>query len=350
MADFTAAPVAGDVPNDSQFRTASTQAPNRLTMLTNVTGAVVSLALVAGVGVWGYKLLVRDVSGIPVVRAIEGEMRVRPEEPGGQLAEHQGLSVNTVAAIGVAGAPADELRLAPQSADITEEDMARPAPDVATVQQAVATPEDLRTVPDVAAALQTGDVETLVDKLTDGIEPLDDLVDGDADPEEIVATVTEAVITDLAEAEAAAEAEAEVTRAVVTLDAPGVRSSLRPRKRPAQRAVLTNAALTSTDAAPQAAPAAAAAEVDADALPAGTRLAQLGAFDSEAVAREQWDQLSSRFAAYLGDKSRVVQKASSGGRTFYRLRAMGFEDLADARRFCSALVAEDADCIPVVTR
>jgi hypothetical protein len=45
-----------------------------------------------------------------------------------------------------------------------------------------------------------------------------------------------------------------------------------------------------------------------------------------------------------------VQKASSGGRVFYRLRAMGFDDLGDARRFCSALVAENADCIPVVTR
>jgi hypothetical protein len=32
------------------------------------------------------------------------------------------------------------------------------------------------------------------------------------------------------------------------------------------------------------------------------------------------------------------------------LRALGFEDLADARRFCSALVAEKAECIPVVTR
>jgi hypothetical protein len=29
---------------------------------------------------------------------------------------------------------------------------------------------------------------------------------------------------------------------------------------------------------------------------------------------------------------------------------MGFADLGEARRFCSALVAERADCIPVVTR
>ena len=46
----------------------------------------------------------------------------------------------------------------------------------------------------------------------------------------------------------------------------------------------------------------------------------------------------------------MIQEAESGGRTFYRLRALGFDDLSDARRFCSVLVAENADCIPVTAR
>ena len=91
-------------------------------------------------------------------------------------------------------------------------------------------------------------------------------------------------------------------------------------------------------------------EVAADTLPAGTRLAQLGAFESPEVAREEWARLNVKFEDYLEDKDRVIQKAESGGRTFYRLRAMGFDDLNDARRFCSVLVAENADCIPVTTR
>jgi len=45
-----------------------------------------------------------------------------------------------------------------------------------------------------------------------------------------------------------------------------------------------------------------------------------------------------------------VQSAVSGGRTFYSLRAAGFADISDARRFCAALSAEKADCIPVVAR
>jgi ornithine cyclodeaminase/alanine dehydrogenase-like protein (mu-crystallin family) len=68
------------------------------------------------------------------------------------------------------------------------------------------------------------------------------------------------------------------------------------------------------------------------------------------VARAEWQRLRAALGDLLEGKSRVVQKAESGGRTFFRLRAMGFEDLADARRFCSALKAENIDCIPVVTR
>ena len=90
--------------------------------------------------------------------------------------------------------------------------------------------------------------------------------------------------------------------------------------------------------------------MDADTIPLGTRLAQLGAFDSAEVARAEWDRLAGRFGDFLDGKQRVIQRAESGGRTFYRLRAMGFADLGDARRFCSALVAERAECIPVVTR
>lgn len=91
-------------------------------------------------------------------------------------------------------------------------------------------------------------------------------------------------------------------------------------------------------------------DIDPATLPAGTRLVQLGAFDSAEVAREQWDILSARFEDYMGGKSRVIEKAQTGGKTFYRLRAMGFADLADSRRFCSVLMAAKAACIPVATR
>src|SRR5210317_1161383 len=87
-----------------------------------VVGASLSLALTLGIGTWGYKLMVRDVSGVPVVRALEGPMRVQPADPGGRLADNQGLAVNAVAAEGAAAAPAERLVLAPPPIDLDDED------------------------------------------------------------------------------------------------------------------------------------------------------------------------------------------------------------------------------------
>ncbi|MFD1809073.1 hypothetical protein ACFSHQ_16160 [Gemmobacter lanyuensis] len=45
----------------------------------NVAGALVSVAMLLGAGVWGYRIAVRDVMGIPVIKAMEGPMRVAPK-------------------------------------------------------------------------------------------------------------------------------------------------------------------------------------------------------------------------------------------------------------------------------
>ncbi|WP_299827037.1 SPOR domain-containing protein [uncultured Roseobacter sp.] len=307
--------------------------PNALTMMTNVAGAVVSLALIAGIGVWGYKLMVRDVSGIPVVRAAEGEMRVRPEDPGGQVARHQGLAVNAVAAEGVAAGPVDQVMLAPRDTDLAQEDQPISATNVAPVEQ----PEPLapaaeavggakripaRVDSTLAENLQSGAIDAVVAELTAGVTPLAEAGD----------TAADTLAADEATAADAQEAPAETSPAQLVK---------RPRLRPGAPATLQTAAFVAETPT---------AEIDAAAIPAGTRLAQLGAFDSADVARSEWARLESRFGSYLQDKSRVVQQAQSGGRTFYRLRAMGFVDLADARRFCSAFKAEGVDCIPVASK
>ncbi|MDF1728449.1 MAG: SPOR domain-containing protein [Sulfitobacter sp.] len=333
MAEMTGAPsgAAGAYPEDAQPMGAA--APHPVATFANVAGAIVSLALLIGVGIWGYKLLVRDVTGSPVVRAASGEMRVRPENPGGQLAAHQGLSVNQVAAEGSAGQPADELRLAPEPVDLLPEDhlvttaIEQPAP------LASDDPDMPTATPDVAAALQSGNVDELVAQLTAGVAPIGNPSDGE---EEVRVSVSDSVVAEVSAAE---------RQVAAVLDAPGVRQSLRPRKRPADLSTVVQASFTAVPDAP-----AQTEEIDPSTLPKGTRLAQLGAFDSPEVAREQWGLLSKRFEGYMGDKARVVQKAQSGGRTFYRLRVHGFADIGEARRFCSALVAENADCIPVVTR
>lgn len=272
--------------------------------VTNWAGAAVSLALIVGAVMWGHSLLSRDVSGVPVVRALDGPMREQPVDPGGSQAAHQGLSVNQVAAEGTAQAPGDRLVLAPNSVDLTAEDapLSSDAIDLAA-----------RT-----ATRQATGTEITAPKPIDLTGFATTSASGKIQKDPIV--------------------DAGETYGPVRAVTGALTKSLRPRLRPS----VQTASATQLPAAPTI--------NDGSALPAGTRLVQLGAFASAEIAQEQWQQLQRKFSAYLGDKELVVEKANSGGKVFYRLRAVGFTDLSDARRLCSALKAQNADCIPVVTR
>lgn len=312
MAEYQSSPARVSQGYDAQGDAASALlSVGNLRTLTNVTGAALSLALIAGIAVWGYKLVIRDVSGIPVVRAAEGAMRVRPEDPGGQLAQNQGLAVNAVAAEGVAAAPSDRLVLAPRPIDLTEEDVTPALP----AAEPVVAPPPL----DLADALEDDEVAAIVRQLS---APKAAEVEDEAEP--VLASLTTAT---------------DETEPPVVVD--GLAQSLRPVLRQVRATSATGGGAAALPAV---------RDVPADQVATGTRLAQLGAFDSPDIARAQWDKIAGRFDTYLDGKDRVIQQAQSGGRTFYRLRAMGFDDLSDARRFCSALVAEGADCIPVVSR
>ena len=334
---------------------------NRIQKLTNIAGAAVSLALIVGIGVWGYRILVRDVSGVPVVQAVEGPMRIQPEDPGGQQARHQGLAVNEVAAQGTAAKPADRLVLAPEPLDLSVEDKplaemrpqtprSRTAPEAGahtgTTADTVAASAPAEASPTAEAnerapaggdetSVRQAALQLLADELSEGVAPIEGVAQDE--PEQ---NAEQNAAQDLA-----SSAEPDVAATPVPASAgAGLVRSLRPKQRPAGVASVEEAVAQAVAA--KVTP----ASVDPADIPAGTRMAQLGAFASPEVAEDEWDRLAGRFDEYLAEKSRVIQKAQSGGRTFYRLRAMGFDDLSDARRFCSALVAENAECIPVVTR
>lgn len=316
----------------------------RLGRMATLLGAAGSLALVVGIGVWGVKLVVRDVSGVPVVRALEGPMREQPASPGGQPADHQGLAVNTVAAQGTAAPPPDRLMLAPKPVALTDEDgpMGEINPDkTETAQVKPATDEAM-------AAYRQGSVDALVAELTQDVQPIVQ----NAVLRDEVAQVQQAAIVQPEPLPVIDPADlvAQLPDAKL-LNAPGVKRSLRPITRPARSVPTAKVVKASfNDAINAAVETAAGLEVAAGEVPAGTRLAQLGAYDSPEVARAEWDRIGGKFADYMQGKQRVVQKASSNGRTFYRLRVMGFADMSDARRFCATLGAEDVDCIPVTAR
>jgi hypothetical protein len=299
--------------------------------IVNYGGAVVSLALIVGIGVWGYKLVMRDVTGIPVVRAMEGPMRSAPSDPGGDVALHAGLSVNAVAAMGEAAPPEDVLVLAPRQVDLSAEDLAVQADaeqgEVLAVSDVGFSPVGLTEPTTPTGPLTADQVLALADQIAATAAPLSELAAGTDTPVAMsVNGVDAAAIADM-----------------VPASVPGVSTSLRPSIRP-------NDAVASV-ATPMVAPLVApVAEVTTAAIAAGTALVQLGAFESPAIAGLEWQRLGVKFAEYMTEKQQIIQQAESGGKTFFRLRASGFADLSEARRFCSALVAESAACIPVVTR
>lgn len=280
----------------------------------NWAGAGLSLALIAGLGVWGYGLLVRDVTGVPVVRALEGPMRIAPEDPGGEQAEYQDLSVTRVAVGGAEETPAERVILAPTPISLTEEDLPVAAllpdePEVEMVLAAEAEAEESDAEP--LSAIELAIAEAL------GQSP--DEITADAD----------AVEAELAQLD------------LVPATAGGVASSPRPMVRPASLVTVVPAST---------AVAGSSLDVDPAGIEAGTRLVQLGAYNSPEDATAAWEALATEFGEVMDDKRRVIQEAQAGGKTFYRLRALGYEDLSDARRFCAVLVAGSANCIPVLHR
>lgn len=302
---------------DAHASAAAVDPAQRMGRMVTMAGAALSLALVVGMGVWAYQLMMRDVSGVPVVRALEGPMRVQPEDPGGSQAPHQGLAVNRIAEGEEAGPVPDRLVLAPPPVDLEEV-----AFSSASVPQAEVLSEAIAPVAPVTPDAANAETQALIERLV-------------AEGESLGETGAAPAVLDAGD-------EIAPTLAVLPASVPGLARSLRPASRPATFQALARPAVA-TDVA-------AVVERDAASLAAGTRLVQLGAFDSPEIARAEWDRLAGRFPDFLAGRERIVQEASSGGASFYRLRTVGFDDLAEARRFCAALVADGAACIPVTIR
>lgn len=318
MADADFDGFGGGVSTDGMGRAASLQ------RYINMAGAVASVALVIGMGYWAYSLAVRDVRGVPVVQALDGPMRVAPENPGGEVVDNQGLSVNEVAALGTAAPVADRLILAPRPVELEMEDAAglagQPVPDALPASAAGADP----------------DVALAADPVTESANPTEIAV---------AAALAEALAGD-PEPEVAPELDPDLT-ADVALEGTITRSP-RPVARPGRDGAVAVAA--EVEPAAESDAATAPIEMDAASIAPGSRLVQFGAFDTADEAKADWARLQARFGDLMAGKAMVVQAAESGGRTFFRLRAHGFEGEADARRFCAAFVAEEAACIPVAQR
>ncbi len=266
---------------------------NPLSRATYALGSILSVGLVIGLGVWGYKLLVRDVSGVPVIRAAEGPMRIQPEDPGGRQTLNQGLSVNDVAAVGTAGAAPDQLILAPAPLDLSDEDAAgtvAPPAERTAESSSPDTPEPAQDLQpeDVPAPEGDPDMVALAEAISEGITPLEDLPETPAD------AAGQAAVTD-EDAELPME------------DETAIASSLRPKARPADLSNIREVAAVGPTAQD-------VRDVDPETIPVGTRLAQLGAFSSgdKGSVKDRLEEMYELFPI-LKSRSNQTAETMSGG-------------------------------------
>lgn len=278
-------------------------------------GAVFSLGLVVLAGGWAWNLVQRDVSGVPVVRALEGPMRVAPETPGGTQAPFQGLAVNQLAGAGQT-TEADTIVLAPPPVGLG--DVMAPAA-TATLAPDMIAPSAPSAMPGALGFNAPNALAVLSSPMPRG---------RDASP----AAFAQMASLPVAQAPLA---QVPVAQALSTSNDPRAADAL-------AASVAQSVALGLSGTGGR--------DIDPASIGPGTRLVQLGAYDTAEEARAAWDALSGRFNPLLADRGRVIEAAHSGGSVFYRLRAHGFSDERDARRFCAALVAEQIDCIPVLVR
>ena len=295
--------------------------------LRRIAGAAVFLGLIAAMGLWSYRLGTRDAAEVPVIRAMEGPVRIQPEDPGGAQAAHQGLEVNEV----LAGTP-------------TPAPAARPA-EPAPVQPAPTVAEE--------DAPQGALIVAAARAFAEAPDEGDDLQMPRSDEMETIA-VGEA--PDLGALVAEALEEEPGAAEMTAPDAEPAAPSARPRSRPGNLERVRAQAPAATPAPTQAAaparemPAptqAAAPAREVASVATGSRLVQLGAYDSEDLTRRAWTQMVARHGELFAGKSLHVERATSNSRVFYRLRVAGFSNTEETRVMCEALRARSVDCIPV---
>ena len=280
------------------------------------TGAALSLLLLAGAVSWSYKLIVRDINQIPIVRAQGGPLRVAPTDPGGLTAANQGLSV-TQLAVNEQPLLSDEIYLAPAAEILNKEILETKIDEV-----------HIPNNNDEKLEIKEVNAENNIN-----LKAWSDQVQINKGSE------NEVVLSEAVFSQKKLDIQNAVSMALSITDNTDVfRVSLRPQIRPIS---------LNQDGSKNFGQAASSGQISQ--LTVGSAVVQVGAFDNKALAESEWKRLENLLGSILITKQMIIQKAESGGKIFYRLRASGFNDIADARQFCTA-INDKVACIPVVTR
>ena len=252
-------------------------------------GLILSISIFVFLIIWGFSLNVSENAEIPVVKAKIKEARIISENPGGQIINYQGLSVNNVQEQGAAQVTAKRILLAPKPVELKEKDLA--ITEIKKNDNLVDLGNTMINQPKKTIVLK----ETEEDKqLTDDSNKLSALaLDRSRKPwaREMLNSKNTEKVLEIAEVEIAEVEIAEVK------------------------------------------------------IKRGTNLVQLGSYSTRKEAQEAWASLLKRNGTIFKNKKRSIQKFDSS-RYPFRLRASGFTTLDDSRDFCILLRGLIPTCLP----
>ena len=258
-------------------------------------GLILSISIFVFLIIWGFSLNVSENAEIPVVKAKIKEARIISENPGGQIINYQGLSVNNVQEQGAAQVTAKRILLAPKPVELKEKDLA--ITEIKKTDNLDDLGNTMINQPKKTIVLK----ETEEDKqLTDDSNKLSALaLDRSRKPwaREMLDTKNTEKALEIAEVEIA---EVEITEAKIT---------------------------------------------EAK-IKRGTNLVQLGSYSTRKEAQEAWARFLKRNGTIFKNKKRSILKFDSS-RYPFRLRASGFTTLDDSRDFCILLRGLIPTCLPM---
>ena len=262
-------------------------------------GLILSISIFAFLIIWGFSLNVSENAEIPVVKAKIKEARIISENPGGQIINYQGLSVNNVQEQGAAQVTAKRILLAPKPVELMEKDLA------------ITEIKKNDNLDDLGNTMINQPKKTIVLKETEEDDQEDkQLMD---DPNKVSAL------------------------ALNRSRKPWAREMLIIQN---IEKVLEIAEVEISDEE------IAEVEITEPKIKRGTNLVQLGSYPTRKEAQEAWASFLKRNGTIFKNKKRSIQKFDSS-RYPFRLRASGFTTLNDSRDFCILLRGLIPTCLPM---
>jgi len=288
-------------------------------LLVRWVGAILSVGLVLGIVYWAYSLGQRDALEVPVIRAMAGDARITPKDPGGAQADHQGLAVNEVLADATPQVINANTTLAPEPQSVASEDESRAVLETATPEPA---PE---TNPEPAQEPMRVDASVVLTEILP-----------DAEPETVSGPRATADGTLVPERRPDSFSPPRTDTDMISDEIEGLLQEILPEEGDRSDFVPEPARLDPPFGNPL--------------LDPGAVLVQLGAYNSLEDAQNAWVHIKSNHDDLLAGLQRFIAPVEAGGRVLYQLRAAGFNDLNETQSLCTTLGTRGLDCYAVTAQ